>query len=116
MGMFEKENIEDYSSAYRSALDSSMDHERIMKDSKPFKAVDGTYHPTMEDATQYTDAYWQCKNPFIIDKDSELFSAPLTQEVFDRILASPTYRSLIDVLEERVMSQRFGEDEAKRVK
>lgn len=110
--MFDKENIE----AYRDMLDSSVLQGKIIEDSKHFKAVDGSYHASMAEVEAYNSIYWQYKNPFIIDKDSELFSSPLTEGVVDRILASPTYRSLIDILEERVISQHLGEEESKRVK
>lgn len=106
MGMYDKEIIEDY----RSMLDFSMGQGKIIKDSKPFKAVDGSYHPTMEEVEAFNNAYWQYKNPIIIDKDSELFSAPLSQEVFDRIISSPSYSTLIDILEEKVKSQHREED------
>ncbi len=104
--MFDKENIEDY----RKMLDYSMKQEKIIRDPASFKAVDGSYHAKMEEVEQYNNAYWQYKNLFIIDKDSELFSAPLSQEIFDRIVSSPSYRTLIDILEEKVKSQHRGED------
>lgn len=75
-----------------------------------FKALDGQYYPTMDDVKIANDTYWEYKNPFIIDKEDSLFDAPLSKEVFDRIISSPTYRSLIDELEKRWAQRLTTED------
>lgn len=80
--------------------------EKIKKHDFPLKALDGQYYPTIDDIERANNAYWDCKNPFIIDKDDVLFDASLSQEAFDRIISSPTYRSLIDELEKR-LAQRL---------
>lgn len=92
------------------------DEEKIMKDSTPFKAVDGSYHATMEEVKAFNEAYWQYKNPVMIDKDSELFKAPLSPEIYDRIVASPNYRCLIDILEERLGLKQLDDGESKGMK
>ncbi len=103
MSLFEKENIENYKK------------EKIVQDPTPFKAVDGSYHATMNDVRAFNDAYWTYKNPIIIDKDSESFSAPLSKEDLDRIVFSGTYRGLIDVLEDR-FSQSLSNNESNNMK
>ncbi len=42
----------------------------------------------------------------IIYKDPELFQKPLSQYDFDRIVASPNYRCLIDILEDQLNRQQ----------
>ncbi len=84
--------------------------------SKPFKAVDGTYHETMAEVDAINRNYFKYDNPMIIDKDSELFEATLSQEILDKIMANPNYRSLIDILEEKINSIKITENESKGIK
>lgn len=84
--------------------------EEIKKNDYQFKALDGQYYPTIDDVERANNTYWEYKNPFIIDKDDDLFDAPLSKEVFDRIISSPTYRSLIDELE-KILAQRLSTED-----
>lgn len=78
--------------------------------SSSFIVVDRKFDRTMEEV----QAHFQ--SMLIIDKDSELFSTPLSPEIYDRIVASPNYRCLIDILEERVKGQQLGDSESKGMK
>ena len=71
-----------------------------------FIAADGKHYETMQDVEAANKAYWQYKNPMIIDKDDELFDMPLSKEALDKIVASQNYRCLIDILEEQLKKQQ----------
>ncbi len=114
MSLFEKENIENYKKE-KIVQDPGMIQDSIIPDSTPFRAVDGSYHASMNDVRAINNAYWTYKNPIIIDKDSELFSAPLSKEELDRIVSSATYRDLIAVLENR-FSQSLNNNESSSMK
>lgn len=70
----------------------------------------------MEDVEAINNDYWQYINPMIIDKDSELFESPLSQEVFDRISVSPNYCCLIDILEENSKEQTLDKSVSRKMK
>lgn len=113
MGNYDKENIGDYRKLpdfEKENIEAGGKLPIIDIDSHPFRAIDGSYHTTMEEVQVVNEEYWRYKNPLIIDKDSELFSAPLSQGEIERIAATPTYHCLIDVLQDRVISQHLGED------
>lgn len=93
-----------------------MKREKSEKESNSYRAIDGKYYATMKEVQAINDAYWQYKNPMIIDKDSELFRAPLSPEIYDRIVTSPNYRCLLDILEERINTQQLGDNESKGMK
>ena len=81
----------------------------IVKDSTPFKAIDGSYHSSMESVDKANRDYWTAFQSFACD-DVKL-DVPLTPRQLELIKNNPDYRSLIQIIHETILLQEQSLDD-----
>ncbi len=84
-------------------------YDRYVDDPTPYKALDGSYHATREEAEVSNSLYVNRVIDFITDP---VLDIPLTQTQLEQIMLNPSINTLLSILR-YAMQQQYGENKEK---
>ncbi len=84
-------------------------YDKYIDDPTPYKALDGSYHATMEEVEAVNEKYWAKVMNSIAFPNKDIL---LTSTQLEQIRLNPSFASLVSVLHQ-IMQQQLKENDEK---